>query len=364
MAYPRESQNIIMVKQKKKVKFARKKRTKESKKFEPKPIMSGMRCRSCCWTLWDPVEEELVSFKSWEEDVTVMPREINYSCGQKEQGKESGAKVHIQGYSEFTKKLSLSKIKDLHCKAKRLHVERRRGNQTQAIEYTKKEDTRVTGADAWSFEAGEPKRMGVHKDNIQDCVKQLDEGMTLEDIEENFPVQMTLHKNKLIDRHIENKGQRMLKPSKNNVYIFVGPSGTGKTTTAWRKWPNAYKGVWPTGGRWWWPDYRGQDVIIFDEFRENLSYQQMLALFDIWPMSIEYKGGNTQNVSRKVVMTTVRDPCEWFKGVEDKSELERRINENCTIVDFKKGGKYPKFKKKKRTDTFEFDEYVEKSNYQ
>lgn len=337
--------------------------SKRPSKKKPVKIRSGMRCRSCCWTLWDPSDEDKTAFKDWEKK-DGLPKEINYSCGQLEQGEESGAKVHIQGYSEFTKKMSLIAIKKVHLKKRELHVERRRGNQTQAIEYTKKEDTRVTGKDAWSFEAGEPKRQGVHKDNIKDCVQQIDEGMSMDDLEESFPVQMTLYKNKLIDRYIEKKGQRMLKPSKNNVHIFVGPSGTGKSTTAWRKWPNAYKGVWPTGGRWWWPNYRGQHHIIFDEYRGNISYQQMLALFDIHPMSIEYKGGNTQNVSKHIVVTTVRDPKTWYPGVEDKSELERRINENCTIIDFDVKNKYPTFKRKTRTGKFVFDPFVPKDTYQ
>ena len=325
----------------------------------PKVVRKGMRCRSCCWTLWDPSDEDKTAFKGWEQP-NQLPKEINYSCGQLELGKGSGGRFHIQGYSEFIKKMSLSGIKRVHLRKGSLHVERRRGTQTQAIDYTKKKDTRVTGENSWSYEAGSPKRQGVHKDNIKDCVEQIDQGMCIDDLEEEFPVQMTLHKNKLIERFIAKKRQRMLKPCKNNVHIFVGPSGTGKTTTAWSKWPDAYKGVWPTGGRWWWPDYKGQHHIIFDEFRGNISYQQMLALMDIWPMSIEYKGGNTQNVSRHIVITTVRDPCEWYPGVEDKSELQRRINENCTIIDFSPGGTYPKFNRTTRKGNFIFNTFVPK----
>ena len=89
----------------------------------------------------------------------------------------------------------------------------------------------------------------------------------------------------------------------------------------------------------------------------------MLALFDIHPMSIEYKGGNTQNVSKRVVLTTIRDPCKWYPGVTDKTELERRINENATIVDFRAGGKFPNFLKGKRKGKFKFDDFVQDTNY-
>lgn len=343
-------------------KFAKRNLKKVHKEL-PKPVIirGGMRIRCCCWTMWDPTTDEMRQLKDWEVDEDNMPDEINYSTAQLEKGGASGDRKHLQGYSEFKKKVTLNTIKRIHFR-NNLHVERRRGTQAQAIEYTRKEDTRVDGEDAWSFEAGEQKRQGVHKDNIKDAVKQLDAGMTMDDIEDNFPVQMTLHKNKLIDRFIDKKGGRHLTPSRNNVFIYTGPTGTGKTTTAWLENPGAYKGVWPTGGRWWWPNYKGEDTIIFDEFRENVTYQDMLALLDIHPMSIEYKGGNTQNVSRKIILTTIRDPKGWYSGVEDKSELERRINENATIYDFKKGEEstelIPVFESTPRQGEFKFDEFV------
>lgn len=326
-------------------------KTEKSIRVPRKAIKGGTRVRNICFTIWDPTPDEKEHLSEWQDE---LPKDVQYAIGQLENVPRGD---HIQGYVEFTRRMVLSNIKTLfNCN--RMHVETRYGTQAEAIVYCKKADTRVEGDNAWRFECGTPKAQGRRKDSIIEAVQQLDEGMNLDDLDENYPVQMTLHKNKLIDRYIEKKGPRSMSPNKKNVYILTGPSGSGKSTTARKKFPDAYQGVWPTGGRWWWPNYRGQETVIFDEFRENLSYQQMLALLDIHPMSIEYKGGNTQMVSKRIIITTIRDPCAWYPGVEDKSELERRINENATIVDFSPKGKYPNFIKKKRTEAFEFNEYV------
>ena len=143
-----------------------------------------------------------------------------------------------------------------------------------------------------------------------------------------------MHKNKIIEYAIEQKGRRHLEPNNDLVHIYYGPSGAGKTTSAWEEYPEAFKGCWPTGGRFWFPNYKGEKVVIFDEFRENLSYQQMLALLDIHPMGIEWKFGNSQFVSQKIIITTIRNPKHWYQKVQNKSELERRIKENCTVFEF------------------------------
>lgn len=323
-------------------------------------VTGGVRLRNFCWTLWDPTEVEKQQFKDWESEGN-LPKEIKYCVAQLEKVERG---YHLQGYCELNCQRVLASIKKLFFSIKRLHVERRYGTQQQAIDYCKKKDTACSGDEAWSLEAGARNQQGVREDNIREAVSAIDEeGMTIDQMHEDFPVQMTLKKNQLTDRFLERKGKRHLTPNKKNVVIFYGPTGSGKTTSAWRKWPNAYKGVWPTGGRWWWPDYRGEKVVIFDEFRHNLSYQQMLALFDIHPMSIEYKGGNCQNVSKKIVVTSIIDPCEWYPGVEDKTELERRINDNASIYEFEAGRKYPDFKCRKLESKFEFDEYVPEQTF-
>jgi len=286
----------------------------------------GSRYRNICFTINNPTDAEIEWLEDNSDPDTLEDRKIRYIVWQTEM---EGTR-HIQGYLELTDRKTGRVIK--RELGNRAHLEPRFGTAEQAAAYCKKEQTRVEGS---SGEYGTRSQQGRRKDCLAEVCTELNKKeMTLEEIEDQFPVQYLKYKNKIVETFIEKQGSRHLTPGRDNVHIYVGPSGAGKTTTAWFLYPKAYKGIWPQGGRWWWPNYKGQEVIIFDEFRENISYQQMLALMDIHPMGIEYKGGNSENISKQIIITTIRDPKTWYKKVEDKSELLRRIRENSTIFDF------------------------------
>ncbi len=311
------------------------------------------RCSNACFTLNNPTDVEKTMFTNYVEEIHP---DIKYLVFQEERA-ESGT-IHIQGYVEFSRQLAFNVAKRLLCITGSAYMAKRGGTPQEAKSYCQKAESRVEGG--ISGEVGTISY--TRKDSLVNVVVAIAEERTSAQIQEEFPVQYLMHRRKINVSIIEAKGKRRLEPDKGNVSIYVGPTGSGKTTTAWQEYPDAYKGVWPTGGRWWWPNYKGEKVVIFDEFRENISYQDALALLDIHPMSIEFKGGNTENVSSKVIITTIRDPKEWYKKVRDKSELERRINQNCTIYDFEEGGQYPDFEKNARMNVFEFDEYVDNEN--
>ncbi len=310
------------------------------------PITRG-RIRNACFTLNNPTDDEKNTLTNY---IDQLPEDIRYLVFQEEQA--STGTNHIQGYVEFNRRLTFNVAKTLLCADRRVHLEKRRGTPAQASDYCKKLDSRLEGG--ISGEVGEISYS--RPDKLKNVILALSEGKTVKDIQDEFPTQYFLFKDKISANFIERKGKRHLTPSLNNVHIYVGPSGSGKSTTAWRDYPDAFKGVWPTGSRWWWPNYKGEQTAIFDEFRENLSYQQALALFDIHPMSIEYKGGNTENVCERIIITTIRDPKEWYKNVQDKTELQRRIQQNATIYDFNPTAAYPNFIKTARTDVFSFDD--------
>lgn len=300
------------------------------------------------FTINNPSEATYSVFDNWTSE---LPSYVRYFIVQSERG-EAGT-LHLQGYCELLNAKTV-RCMQTHFKAK-AHIERRRGSAQDAAGYCRKEDRNLLESDADKrWEGGTISRQGQRDDKLANLVVDLNEGVPLNDLEDDYPKQFLLHGSKIIDRYIELKGRRHLKPDQNNVLIYVGPSGSGKSTTAWTEYPDAYKGCWPTGGRWWWPNYKGEEVVIFDEFRQNISYQQALALFDIHPMDIEYKGGNTNMVSRKIIITTIQDPKYWYQNVEDKTELERRIRQNATIFDFSEEGSYPNFIKDKRMREFRF----------
>ncbi len=280
-------------------------------------------------------------------------RKIRYFCFQT----EFETVLHYQWYCEFKVAIRLGGVKRIL--GQRIHADRRRGTQLQAREYVKKVRTRVVGG--LSGEWGTPKRISPGKKDFDNAVKGLLEGtLNLVDLREDYSSAYVLHKDKLLDFAMELKGKRHWAM---NVQIFVGPSGTGKSCTADEENPNAFNAPWPMGQRWWWPGYIGQECVILDEFRHQIKMDVMLKMFDRYAWTIESKGRCFSFTSKKIVITTNIDPCDWYPNLslETKAPLARRINEFCKIYDFTPGRVHmPQnqeggFEKTLRTGDFEFN---------
>ena len=84
---------------------------------------------------------------------------MHYLVYQIEQG-ENGT-PHFQGYVEFKTRTALSVVKQL-LGGDRVHVERRRGTQEEAIAYCKKADTRVEGP--WEYGTPKANQQGKRND--------------------------------------------------------------------------------------------------------------------------------------------------------------------------------------------------------
>lgn len=305
--------------------------------------------RNFVFTLNNPTDEERTLFRSLisTRDNDRASRSIRYIVFQEEQGTEGT--VHLQGYCELsTRRRFLWIRRNINC---RMHIERRRGSQSQAIAYSQKEESRVEGGLAGE---GGLRANSSREDRLQPLVELLQAGEELNDVEDEFPVQMTLHKDKIQDFAIRCKGTRNWPMQ---IEIFVGKTGTGKSYTAKQENPNAYYVPWPTGGRWWWPDYTGQHTVIMDEFRHQIKYDVMLKMMDRYSWSLESKGRSFQFVSHKIVITTNIHPKNWYPNLtrETKAPLARRINEFAQIRLFDDLREYPVFSYMTHVGDFTFD---------
>ena len=110
---------------------------------------------------------------------------LKYAVWQLELCPETQRK-HLQGYAEFDKVLSLVGAKKLfHENYQRtVHLEKRKGNQLQAIAYCQKEETRLEGP--WT--AGQPSVQGKRND-IHDVMDAIKDGASLDIIADRFPAQ-------------------------------------------------------------------------------------------------------------------------------------------------------------------------------
>lgn len=305
--------------------------------------------RNFVFTLNNPTfDESTYMFRLVHSSLARKESHIRYIVFQQEVAPQTNTH-HFQGYVEFTRGKRISSASRFICGTARCHIQFRMGNQEQAIAYCKKEDTREIGTRP--YEGGNPAR--AKPDKLSEVVEQLHRGSNVDDIANDFPQQYLLHKDKILDRFLELKGGRDQPPE---IEIFYGDTGTGKSFTAREENPVHYVAPWPVGGRWWWPDYKGEPCIILDEFRHQIKFDTILQLFDRYSFSLESKGRSFQLQNCKIVITTNIDPKDWYPKVPSihKDPLARRINEFGKIFDFETGREHPNFNKTIREGTFSF----------
>ena len=135
---------------------------------------------------------------------------------------------HLQGYAELTKQKRFTTVKNML--GNQYHLERRKGTQSQAIEYCKKEKDFA--------EFGEKKNQGDRGDLKRAGTDALDEGIIFA-IMNGANLQSIRYAEKILS-YMED--ERHWKPK---VWWYWGPSGSGKSKRA-MKTSKKYRTYWKT----------------------------------------------------------------------------------------------------------------------
>lgn len=244
--------------------------------------------------------------------VLALPSPVSYVC----YGVESGSRgtVHLQGYIELEKAMSLKYMKELLPKA---HLEVRRGNQKQAIDYCKK--------DGDFHEAGVPKCQGRRTDLIavRDVFK---ESASFTDAVETLPRCLSYGKAFQImaeERLFNNVPDwRDVK-----VGVLVGETGCGKTRAAVSYSKDYY--VLSCGeSNIWFDGYKGEDVLILDDFDgSNFNLSFLLRVLDGYKCRLPIKGSFRMALWTKVIITSNIKPEAWYNANPIRqAALKRRID--------------------------------------
>lgn len=180
------------------------------------------------------------------------------------------------------------------------HWEPRRGSQQQAIAYCSKSETKMEGP--WSV--GTPKEQGKRND-LEEIKNKILEGVEEKEISlEHFSDWTRYHKAferfRLIHSTPRNEPQE--------VIVCIGKTGTGKTKYAQEFDPKAY---WKEHGKWW-DGYTNQNTIIIDEFYGWIPFTELLRVCDRYTYRGETKGGTVNIVSKTVIITSNKEPDDWY----------------------------------------------------
>lgn len=261
------------------------------------------------------------------------PEVMSYLVFQLEQCPDTG-NVHWQGYCEFKKQLSLSTVQQELYGGDKFHVEARRGTASEARDYCMKDDTSL----GFTFEMGVLSKQGERVDLIE-MKDSIVEGTRVEEIMLARP--MAYHQygrtmNAIEDLVLRNKKRTWMTQG----IWYWGETGAGKSHRAFTEHgDDYYVKMWGKDTDWW-DAYRGQSVVIFNEFRGQIDYAQLLQLLDKWPHWVSRRGREPMPfLAKTIVFTCTVLPAGVFKRQAEKADSLDQLMRRLSCVEVSKEGR-------------------------
>lgn len=249
-----------------------------------------VRSKRWCFTLNNYTEEEELMLRS-----LVDQSKLTYIVFGKEVG-DSGT-PHLQGYCETNSRCGLRKMKNLI--GARAHLEKANGSFESNKTYCTKEDS-----DA--FEAGSPMCQGRRSD-LDEIKTQLDGGATEVEIADQHFSRWVIYR-KSFAAYVSLK--QTPRNWKTKVVCLWGATGTGKTRFCYDQVHD--QAVWSPGDFQWFDGYRGQEIVILDDYRGEYPIQLFLKLCDRYPMQVPIKGSFVNWRPKKIYITSNVNPNLWY----------------------------------------------------
>lgn len=112
------------------------------------------------------------------------------------------------------------------------------------------------------------------------------------------------------------------------VMVFYGPTACGKSFMARQFDDDAYVYDVATMDKWM-DGYTGQNTIVLDEFRGQLTFSTLLKMTDRYGMQVQNKGGSVQISADTILITAPKHPKDWYPNLANDEgnidQLQRRI---------------------------------------
>lgn len=242
-----------------------------------------------------------------------------YFVFQRERCPTTG-REHLQGYVQAVDQLSLRQWKQLFGENYPVRIAKSKGDYKANRVYCTKEETRIEGTEFTEF--GQASEKGKRND-IHGVLGLATSGADLQEVITEYPEEWLKYSKAILAARGIFSSKRTAKPE---VFWFYGPTGSGKSFTAFQMYPNAYFKD-PTNK--WWDNYDGYAPVIIDDFRRDFcTFAQLLRLLDRYPLRVEFKGGSTEFCASAIVITTPKSPKDTWEGrtEEDLQQLLRRID--------------------------------------
>lgn len=229
--------------------------------------------------------------------------------------------IHWQGYAELKKRWRMAQL----CKlGMRWHVEACKGNQADNLAYCAKENCYI---DHGVFE-----EQAQGKRNDLESVRSV---LASSGVRGVAAAGASLHQIKYAEKLVGYlEEERDWQP----IVIYIqGASGVGKSSLACdiaeMLFPGRENRYTKSSNNKWFDGYDAHPVVILDDWRDSwwpLTYT--LGLTDRYACRIECKGGSRQLLARVIIITSVKDFVDVYKGCESDGEPVHQFRRRFTHV--------------------------------
>ena len=245
---------------------------------------------------------------------------------------------HVQGYFELKRQMDMGTVKALLAGPPNAnhHLTAAKGTAQQNIVYCTKDGP--TGRDEtrpdFVLHIGTPEVVEPGRRTDLDRVAQrVVEGATVEQLATTDPGMVVRYGRGLTQLSLVLAKPRVPrfidgKFVPNEVVVYFGSSGTGKSVKAYNENCCATTYRWtPANGIWFDLLKPDQTTMIVDEFRGQWPMGMLLAMLDSFPMLVAVKGGHVQLPTTKFVFTSPMHPKFWYQNQSNDKiqQLLRRI---------------------------------------
>lgn len=225
--------------------------------------------------------------------IVIIKEKVNpqYFCVSEEVGESGTPHIHIAIYKPSP--IRFSALKRLFPTA---HIEKGYGSVKEMRDYVAKEgkwegtDKAKTSIPGTFFEFGDlPPEQEENLPKWAQVANALREGKTTTEIIGLCPGLggQAMKIDQL--REIIRRDETPLTNREMDTFYFYGATGTGKTRSIFAA--HSAKDIcritnYPPGGNVRFDNYHGQDVLVFEEFRSQISVSQMLNYLDVYPLEL------------------------------------------------------------------------------
>ena len=106
-------------------------------------------------------------------------------------------------------------------------------------------------------------------------------------------------------------------------FWYWGETGTGKSHLTFEDY-NPKTHYVKDMNVMWWDGYTQQEVVVFNEFRGQIKYSELLDLCDKYPKAVPIRGAESiPFISKKIIINSAEPPQEVFSNLSKYDKLEQ-----------------------------------------